>query len=170
MRQIARIILVLSVLCVCLLADQTTKRMARQELAASPGTAVLHGVIGLKYAENTGAFQSLGANMSETVKFWLFTVLVAMLLLALLIHLLTRAQIGNFSLCCSALILGGGLSNLLDRLQYDGAVIDFLFLSLAGLRSAIFNLADLCISTGLVGLLLWHGWRLLRAKTGHARD
>ncbi len=52
-----------------------------------------------------------------------------------------------------AVIIGGALGNLLDRLQH-GAVIDFLILNPAGLFPYAFNLADAAISLGVALLLL----------------
>lgn len=49
-------------------------------------------------------------------------------------------------------MLGGGISNLTDRIFNDGRVIDFLNAGLGGLRIGIFNVADMCIMTG-TGLL-----------------
>ena len=159
--------IVLLLLSSSLLADQLTKGIARRQLASSPGISVMHGVLGFKYAENTGTFRSLGAEMTARTKFWLFTVLVAMILLALLVYSLTSSKMGWGSLMCSAMIIGGGMSNLLDRMQYDGAVIDYMFISLGGARSGIFNLADVMITLGLAGLLLSRGWRMLQARQGN---
>jgi len=55
----------------------------------------------------------------------------------------------------------GGLGNLLDRIMNDGRVIDFMNLGIGTLRTAIFNVADVCITTGVVLLLV----ELLRERT-----
>ena len=50
------------------------------------------------------------------------------------------------------LILGGGIGNLIDRVL-NGVVVDyvnFLFVDFA-----VFNFADICITTGVVMLVLW---------------
>lgn len=47
-----------------------------------------------------------------------------------------------------SLVLAGGLGNLLDRLIYDGRVIDFMNLGIGSLRTGIFNVADVCITIG----------------------
>ena len=59
--------------------------------------------------------------------------------------------------------LGGALGNLIDRIQYGGAVTDFVSVG----RFAVFNVADASISVGVVLLILgmWqHERRLERAK------
>jgi len=53
-----------------------------------------------------------------------------------------------------ALILGGALGNLRDRVLYDGAVFDFLALHLGRMPLFVCNLPDIFISAGAVLLLL----------------
>lgn len=65
-----------------------------------------------------------------------------------------------------ALILGGALGNLRDRLLYDGAVFDFLALHLGKVPLFVCNLPDIFISAGAV-LLLWDSF-LQKPET--ARD
>jgi len=55
-----------------------------------------------------------------------------------------------------ALVAGGGLSNLIDRLVYDGRVTDFLNVGIGSLRTGIFNLADTAILAGAL-LLIFKG-------------
>lgn len=52
-----------------------------------------------------------------------------------------------------ALIVGGALSNVIDRLRF-GAVIDFVDVHIAGYHWPAFNLADSCIVLGVAALLL----------------
>tara|TARA_B100001057_G_scaffold13735_1_gene13052 strand:+ start:272 stop:778 length:507 start_codon:yes stop_codon:yes gene_type:complete len=56
-----------------------------------------------------------------------------------------------------ALIIGGALGNLVDRIIH-GAVVDFISAHYAGYYWYVFNLADIWISLGVV-LLLWCFWR-----------
>ena len=53
-----------------------------------------------------------------------------------------------------ALVLAGALGNLSDRLQFNGAVFDFLALHLGRLPLFVCNLADIFISAGAALLLL----------------
>jgi signal peptidase II len=52
-----------------------------------------------------------------------------------------------------ALVLGGALGNVIDRLRFD-AVVDFLDFHLAGYHWPAFNIADSAISVGVVLMLL----------------
>ncbi|MCX7179112.1 MAG: signal peptidase II [Proteobacteria bacterium] len=56
-----------------------------------------------------------------------------------------------------AMVLGGALGNVIDRLQH-GAVVDFLYFHVAEYYWPAFNLADSAITVG-VALLLWQQWR-----------
>lgn len=51
------------------------------------------------------------------------------------------------------MIIGGGMGNLIDRLFFNGLVIDFLNIEIGPLRSGIFNVADIAIMVGGFALL-----------------
>jgi signal peptidase II len=53
-----------------------------------------------------------------------------------------------------ALVAGGGISNLIDRLLYNGRVTDFLNVGIGGVRTGIFNVADMAIMAGALLLLV----------------
>jgi signal peptidase II len=53
-----------------------------------------------------------------------------------------------------ALLIAGGMGNLMDRLMYDGYVVDFINVGLGPLRTGIFNVADIAVTLGLLILML----------------
>lgn len=53
-----------------------------------------------------------------------------------------------------SLVLSGGLGNLVDRIRNDGRVINFMNIGIGSLRTGIFNVADVCITVGVVVLVL----------------
>jgi signal peptidase II len=57
-----------------------------------------------------------------------------------------------------SLVLSGGVGNLLDRVLHDGRVIDFMNLGRGNLRTGIFNVADMCITFGVLLLILQAHW------------
>ncbi|WP_425093189.1 signal peptidase II [Tropicimonas sp. S265A] len=58
---------------------------------------------------------------------------------------------------CTGLLVGGAMGNVLDRLIY-GAVADFLNMSCCGIRNPYtFNVADISIFAGAIGLAIWSG-------------
>jgi signal peptidase II len=46
------------------------------------------------------------------------------------------------------------LGNIIDRLVYDRHVTDFMNLGIGSLRTGIFNVADMCVTGGVIGLLI----------------
>ncbi len=70
----------------------------------------------------------------------------------------TRGMLASLSL---GLIIGGALSNVIDRLAY-GAVADFFLFHVGGFEWYVFNLADVWIVAGAVGLVL--AWVLERPE------
>ena len=57
----------------------------------------------------------------------------------------------------TGLLVGGAIGNIIDRILY-GAVADFLNVSCCGLRNPFsFNVADVAIFVGALGLVIWSG-------------
>jgi signal peptidase II len=108
----------------------------------------------LHYAENTGAFLSLGASLPQPWRHLVFTVLVGLFLLALLAYLLCSRSLSGFQRVSLSFVCGGGLSNLIDRVVHEGRVVDFLNLGIGSLRTGIFNVADMAITTGAILLVV----------------
>jgi signal peptidase II len=113
------------------------------------------GVIRLHYTENTGAFLGMGARLSEAARFWTLIVLVSVLLVGMVIFILTYPALDVISVIGGSLVIGGGFSNLLDRIFRGGAVVDFMNLGIGALRTGIFNVADLAIVCGVGMMLIW---------------
>jgi signal peptidase II len=152
MPRVKRSLLVLLLLIFCVGCDQLTKDVAHQYLALQPPQSWFYDAVRLQYAENTGAFLSLGGGFSEGVRVLLFQVFPALCLVALAMVLFAQ-QIPLPTAIAWSLVLSGGLGNLLDRIMNDGRVIDFMNLGIGSLRTGIFNVADVCITTGVVLLM-----------------
>jgi signal peptidase II len=58
------------------------------------------------------------------------------------------------NLACG-LVLSGGFSNLYDRITNNGGVVDFMNMGIGGLRTGIFNVADMAIMAGVFLLLIY---------------
>ncbi len=142
--------LLLGATVVLLLVDRVTKLVAIATLADQPGTDYLGGFLRLIYQENHGAMLSLGAGLPESIRFLFFTVLVALVLVAILLFALLRRTLTVKDALAAALVIGGGLGNVIDRLIYNGAVLDFLNVGIGDLRTGVFNVADVAILAGLV--------------------
>jgi signal peptidase II len=143
-----RITLVLSVIVAFIVCDQSTKELAKRHLRPGETISFAADTVRLQYAENTGAFLSLGSSFPEPWRHILFTFLAGLLLLALLFYtLFGRTLPANHALVL-ALICAGGISNLIDRIAYGGRVVDFLNMGIGSLRTGIFNVADMAITAG----------------------
>jgi signal peptidase II len=154
MHKINRLFALLIILLCCVGCDQATKALAGRHLAQSAPLEVGNRLLLLAYAENPGAFMGLGAALPAGVRFWVLTVGVLLLLAGALFYVGRRAhRLSLLNTVSVALIMGGGLSNWLDRLLNEGRVIDFMQLGVGMLRTGVFNVADMAISTGVVLLL-----------------
>jgi signal peptidase II len=147
---------------VSIVLDQWTKALATEAFKGKPTLTYLNDIFRFQYATNEGAFLSLGGSLPPSVRFWLLTVGVGGLLLAISVHAL-RNPVDSAHLTGYALIVSGGFSNWIDRARFDGVVVDFMNMGLGSLRTGVFNVADLAILGG-IGVLLIAGWRLDKAK------
>jgi len=152
-----KLIIVVLVSVSCVGIDQITKGVAGQHLSDMRVISFLYDVIRLQYSENTGAFLSFGADLPENARFWAFVVFAAITLLGMVVFVLMSSHISKLSLIGISLIIGGGMGNLIDRIGNNGAVVDFMNIGIGGLRTGIFNSADIAISIGAVMLVLFYG-------------
>lgn len=149
----------------CVGCDQAAKALARGALASSPPVTFLGGAVRFEYAENPGAFLSLGAGLPPRVRFLLGVVFVALALGALLVFMLRSDSLSPGQKAGLSLILGGGFGNLIDRVANDGHVIDFVSVGIGSMRTGIFNVADMAITAGVL-IVLFSGWRASVSETG----
>jgi signal peptidase II len=107
----------------------------------------------LQYAENTGAFLSLGAGLPDGIRTLIMTGLNTIILGGLICYLFAVKQIALFPALALTLIAGGGIGNLIDRIFRDGRVVDFMNMGITtsgfSLRTGVFNIADIAIMAGL---------------------
>ncbi len=154
MRNLQRWMLTAAAVIGTVVIDQLTKQVARAELRGTPMQSFLGDTFRLDYAENPGAFLGLGGGLGDGPQFWILTVGVGVLLVAMLVWLLMGRGLDRLSVAGMAMMVGGGLSNLYDRLVNDGRVVDFLNMGIGSLRTGIFNVADIAIMAGAGCLLL----------------
>jgi signal peptidase II len=97
---------------------------------------------------------SLGAGLSEGVRSFFLIGVVPLLIAFVCLCFARAAGSSRVQLAALAILAGGGFGNWLDRLLHDGSVTDFVSIGFAGLRTGIFNLADLAVLVGILWLLL----------------
>ena len=150
MRQLKRWVLLFVILLGCVGCDQATKSVARDHLQTRAAMSFLGDTLRLQYAENPGAFLSLGASLPHRWGAAVFTVGGTLFVLATLLYALVASQPGRLRTVALALICGGGLGNLIDRVRFDGHVTDFLNVGVGSLRTGIFNVADMALMVGMI--------------------
>lgn len=140
----------------CVGCDQAAKHIARTALVPTASISLLAGSLHFELVENRGGFLSLGANLPASVRHAVFGVGVPALLVALALGAVWFRHLRRPQVVGLALLLGGGLGNLVDRLLHDGAVTDFVRLSLGPISTGIFNLSDIVIALGVVTFAIAH--------------
>ena len=99
---------------------------------------------------NTGVgfgIMSLEAN----IYYHILTIIIAIINVVLIYYLF---KVRGIQIYFVALILGGSLGNLFDRIYYY-AVPDFIDFHIGNFHWFIFNVADIFITTGIVGIILF---------------
>ena len=98
---------------------------------------------------NTGIGFGL-ASMETNVYYHILTAVIAIINIGLIFFLIKSKSYYAYLI---ALIIGGSLGNLFDRIYYY-AVPDFIDLHLGNFHWFIFNVADIFITIGIIGLIL----------------
>jgi signal peptidase II len=158
MPRLKRIINVILILVVCVAADQATKSLAKTYLPRDEVLTFAGDTFRLHYAENSGAFLSLGDSLPQQWRTLLFTIGMGIVVLVVLVYLFTAASLPPLNTLALALIGSGGLGNLIDRIIHGGYVVDFLNVGVGAVRTGIFNVADMAITSGVI-LLFFTGMR-----------
>lgn len=129
--------------------DQLTKWLVRTSLSTTQSVPILPGILHLTYVHNTGAAFSVLQGQAKALT--VFSVVIAVWLIKELRRQPLPHQRGSTPWAL-ALILGGTLGNLIDRLWF-GHVIDFIDVRVW----PVFNVADSAITIGVTWLI----WKAL---------
>lgn len=150
-----RIILMLAFLAISVGLDQYSKVYAVEHWKGQPPQIFLADTFRIQYAENPGGFLSLGGTLPEPYRSLMFIVINGGILsIAAGWMIYTIRSSGNWSWWAVGMIVSGGVGNLIDRVRLEGRVIDFMNMGLGSLRTGIFNIADIAISTGVIILVI----------------
>ncbi len=127
-------------------ADQVIKLFVVSNLKEVGSVAVIDNLLSFTYVENNGVAFGMFSNNR-----WIFVVLTSALIAAILIYMFYKKPKSRLFYCSVALIIGGGIGNLIDRIAY-GYVIDYISLSFF---PPVCNFADYCITAGTVLLMIY---------------
>lgn len=129
--------------------DQLTKYMVVQQFRLHESVQVIAGFFDLTYVRNPGAAFGFLAGAQGMWR-GIFFITVSIVALAVIIVLVRQTR-DRLSLIALALIGGGAVGNLIDRMRF-GEVVDFIDWYYRTFHWPTFNIADSAISVG-VGLL-----------------
>jgi signal peptidase II len=124
-------------------ADQWTKSWAEATLIARPPVNVIGELVRFTYTRNSGVAFGLGAG--HRFPFYVFSLVAVAVILYMFARQRTHSLLRQVSL---ALILGGALGNLVDRLS-TGEVVDFILIGWRQWYWPVFNVADSAVSVGV---------------------
>ncbi|MFO8016471.1 MAG: signal peptidase II [Candidatus Woesearchaeota archaeon] len=137
MERISRAHKFISIVSVIFILDQLTKRLAEKSKIS---VNLIEGVLSLDFKTNTGG----GFGILEGRVLILAVITIIVLAAILYYFRRTPSEMVPFT----ALVFGGALGNLIDRLIL-GHVVDFIDISFW----PTFNIADIAITTGILGLI-----------------
>jgi signal peptidase II len=135
--------------------DQFSKWVVMDRLTAYVDVIPLTGFFNLVHVHNSGAAFSLFADQPGWQRF--FFVGIAVVAVVILGYLLKKTAGRPVFSIALALILGGAVGNVIDRVLY-GYVIDFLDFYLGTWHFPAFNVADSAITVG-AALLIWDSFK-----------
>ncbi len=139
------------------LVDQATKVAVVQglNLIERGGIDVFPPFLTFRMAWNRGINFGLFAGDAEVMRWVLIAVALAISVWVWL--WIRREGAGRWQQVSAGLLVGGALGNVVDRVVY-GAVADFLNMSCCGIENPYaFNVADVAIFAGALGLVLFSG-------------
>jgi signal peptidase II len=136
-----------------LILDRSTKSWIQNQFNLNESVSVIDGFFNITYVRNTGVAFGIFSSISSPVKSLLLSIFTAIAALAVIGYSL-RSPVGNRLLQAAlALVLGGALGNLYDRIAY-GYVVDFLEFYVGAYHWPAFNVSDSAITIGVVLLAL----------------
>lgn len=136
---------------IVLVLDQAVKLYIAKTFNLYSSVDVIENFFTITYIRNRGAAFSFLADTTYRLPFLTFVSLVAMVAILVFVKKLRPDQ--KFTAFCLALIFGGALGNLIDRVRL-GEVIDFLSVHWYQHYWPAFNVADSAICVGVFMLAI----------------
>ncbi|MBU0954098.1 MAG: signal peptidase II [Spirochaetes bacterium] len=137
-----------------IIPDRLSKFLAALYLPGRPPIRFPGDLMVIQYAENTGAFLSMGTNWPPVLKYTVLLILPIIICVGVLLYAAFREQ-DKIKAILMACFAAGGLGNLIDRLFNNFSVVDFLNFGIGPLRTGILNIADLSITFAAVIYIIY---------------
>ncbi|HUL71015.1 MAG TPA: signal peptidase II [Gemmatimonadales bacterium] len=131
--------------------DFLTKMVAESALLRTAGLPVLGDWFQLRLVYNSGA--AFGLDVGPYSR-WIFLAVALIAVVFLYRMSLSTPPSDTFRLMALALVSGGALGNLIDRIRNPQGVVDFLDMGFGVHRWPTFNVADMAISLGAFALAI----------------
>ena len=134
--------------------DQISKAYIVHYLPLHHSIVIIPGFFDITHIQNPGGAFGLMANLSSTMRTILF-LFVSSLAVGLIFYFYKKTpRTHPFLATAFALIFGGAIGNLMDRVRF-GIVVDFLDFYIGNLHWPAFNIADSAITVGIL-IFLYH--------------
>ena len=131
-----------------ILVDQVSKALILNNLPMHQSVNVIEGLFDITHIRNPGGAFGLMANMSAATRMFVFLFLSS-LAVGLLFYLYIKTpKTHSFLATGFAMIFGGAIGNLIDRIRF-GNVVDFLDFYIGKYHWPAFNIADSAITIGI---------------------
>jgi len=131
------------------LVDVATKRFAVTALTPYVPRNIIDDVLRFTLAFNSGGAMSLSLGPSSR---WWFT-LLSLATLVVLAYMYRQSSPGDkIQIASLALICGGAVGNLIDRIRSPRGVVDFIDIGIDAHRFWTFNIADMAVTIGTATL------------------
>lgn len=139
---------------IIILLDQLSKALIVYYMPFSRTIPVINGFFNITHIHNPGGAFGLMANLSPTARSIIF-LFISSLAVGLIFYFYKKTPANYRWLAAGfALIFGGAIGNLIDRIRF-GFVIDFFDFYVGHLHWPAFNVADSAISVG-IGIFVFH--------------
>ena len=147
--------------------DQVTKAIIVRKLELHEYRPIIDGLLSLSHGHNRGAAFGFLSDAKLPYQPELLSVLSFAALVAITYYFVRLPATARFPRLALALVLGGAVGNLIDRVRL-GYVVDFLHVYWRSHAWPDFNVADSAITVGVV-LLILDILREARAEKGESR-
>lgn len=134
-----------------LIIDIITKNLIKSKLMLYDAVPVIDGFFNIVYVLNPGAAFSFLHDMNESYR-RLFFITVTIIAIFVVLYIFAREK-SKINTAGFALILSGAIGNLIDRIII-GKVVDFLDFYYKTYHFPAFNVADSCITVGVVLIII----------------
>lgn len=141
---------------VVVVLDQTSKLAAVSHIARGERIEIVPGLFDLTLTYNKGAAFGMFSGIADGTLRHILLSVTTLIALGAVFYFFVKELASNLTgQVAFALILGGAIGNVIDRVRL-GEVIDFFLAYYQQYHWPVFNMADSCISIGVVILLLFH--------------